>query len=215
MPTQSHDDAAVIQGAFGLFAMVHTMTYEGPHGAEDTRPWDGSPQPGGPYTYASLPCNAEAPVNNVSSDLPALGGAVAGARAPASTRNHPLRFDVLHDDGALTLQGSIALTVCQRGPGSTAVADAVPDVDKDRIDLAWTARVITRSDELISWRGRVELVGGTGVYQQLRGAGDIAGYFFCFAAEGCAELGVFRDAQYAIVGDYCIPAAAMREVPAL
>jgi hypothetical protein len=65
--------------------------------------------------------------------------------------------------------------------------------------------------ENILWRGTFEIVGGTGPYEQLRGDGTIAGYFFCFAPEGCEEIGEFRDVQFAMNGTYTVPAEAVQQ----
>ena len=203
------DRREVIEGVFSVFAMAHTMTFDGPDGLQETRPWDGSPDAPGTFTYASMPCSGKAPVNNVSTDLPALGGAVPGARVPVSTRTHPMSFEVTESEGATCLTGSIALTVCHLGPGPTDEADPVPDVDRDRIRVEWTARIDVRTDELVTWRGTFSLVGGTGTYSQLGGEGDIAGYFFCFDPGGCAALGALHDCQYSMIGRYRVPAAGL------
>lgn len=200
---------ADLEGVFTLFAMVHTLGFEGAHGPEEAVPWDGSPAAAGPYTYASRPCSGHAPVNNLSTDLPALGGAVPSGRVPVSTRTHPLRFTVREDEAGLHLEGSITLTVCQLQSGSTPDPDPVADVDKPRIDVTWTATVDARSPELVSWSGTFSLVGGTGIYAQLRGDGHIAGYFFCFDPEGCASVGALSDSQYAMIGRYRLPASAV------
>lgn len=204
----SHD---VSEGVFSLFAMAHTMTFAGPAGAAETVPWDGLAT-GGPYSYAAMPCTGDAPVNNVSSDLPALGGEVTGARAPASTRTHPMRFDVAQDGATFVLDGSLTLTVCHLRPGPTRDPDPVPDHVKPRIAVAWQGRVDRRTPELVSFRGRFAIVGGAGGYERLRGEGDIAGYFFCFDPHGCAALGAFRDCQYALIGSFRVPrdAAVLR-----
>jgi hypothetical protein len=34
---------------------------------------------------------------------------------------------------------------------------------------------------------------------------QLAGYLFCFAAEGCAQKGVFEDAQLVMHGSYADP----------
>lgn len=198
------------EGAFSLFAMAHTMAFDGPAGREETVPWDGSAVDG-PFSYASKPCSGEAPVNNVSTDLPALGGAVADSRVPVSTRTHPLRFHVADDGGTLRLRGSILLTVCQLGPGPTREPDPVADGDKPRIAVEWDAVVDRRAAELVTWRGAFTIAGGTGPYEDLRGEGDIAGYFFCFDPAGCVSLETFRDCQYAMIGRYRVPGEVVAE----
>lgn len=191
----------MLEGVFSLFAMVHTMSFEGAAGWEETVPWGGDTRGGGPFSYASMPCTGEAPVNNVSSDLPALGGAVPGSRVPVSMRTHPLRFDVAEEGGTVRLRGSITLVVCQLQPGPTAKPDPVADGDKPRIEVWWEAAVDRRARALVSWRGTFGLAGGTGRYEPLGGEGEVAGYFFSSEPDG----EVFRDGQYAMIGRFRIP----------
>lgn len=198
------------EGAFSLFAMAHTMAFDGSRGREETIPWDGSVV-GGPFSYASKPCTGEAPVNNVSTDLPALGGGVPGSRVPVSTRTHPLRFHVADDGGTIRLRGSLVLAVCQLGPGSTTEPDPVADGDKPRITVDWDAAVDRRTAELVTWRGTFTILGGTGPYEALAGEGDIAGYFFCSDPTGCVSLETFQDCQYAMIGRYRIADDAIAE----
>lgn len=119
-------DGALIEGDFSLFAMAHTMVFDGPAGRQETLPWNGSPDARGPFTYASLPCTGNAPVNNVSTDLPTLGGALPGGQVPVSTRTHPLRFEVFQAGGIAELRGTITLTVCHLRSGSTPEPDPIP-----------------------------------------------------------------------------------------
>lgn len=199
------------QGVFSLFGMVHTMAFGGPAGRQEPAPWDGA-SVGGPFCYASMPCTGEAPVNNVSTDLPALGGTIPGSRVPVSTRTHPLQFEVTETGGGLHLRGSILLTVCHLGPGATAAGDdPAGDTDTPRIEFGWQATVDRRTPELVTWRGSFDIAGGTRSYEALRGGGDIAGYFFCSAPAGCAPLGEYRDCQYAMIGRYRIPTGAVAE----
>lgn len=198
----------VLEGDFSVFAMVHTMDFGGPDGRVDPAPWDGSRGARGPFTYASKPCNGDAPVNNVATDLPALGGAVPGSRVPASVRSHPLRFEVTQAGDVTALRGTISLTVCQLRSGSTGDDDPVPDHAKPHIEIGWSGQVSRLGPELVTWRGSFTILGGTGRYARLRGDGDIAGYFFCFDPQGCAPHGVLQDGQYAMIGRYRIPEAA-------
>lgn len=185
------------EGTFCLFAMVHTLGFVAPDGTRDTVPWDGR-TPGGPFSYASKPCSAEAPVNNVSSDLPVLGGVLEHGRVPASTRTHPLRFAVSRASGATVLRGTISLVVCQLGPGSTT--EAVADVDRPRIEVTWRAPAQRCGARLVTFQGTFAVMGGTGPYRSLQGAGDIGGYFY--TADPEAPAGVLLDAQYGLLGRY-------------
>lgn len=196
-------DGEMVEGAFSLFAMVHTMTLEGPEGAVETHPWDGVAAGG--FSYASMPCSGDAPVNNVATDLPALGGTMSGSRVPVSVRSHPLRMEV---DASGGLRGSIALTVCRLGPGPTADPDPVADLAKPRIKVGFEGAVDRRDATFVPWSGTFTLRGGTGRYAQLGGEGHIAGYFFSKDAQEGAARGALLDGQYAMIGRYRIPAPA-------
>ncbi len=202
-----------IRGSFSMIEMAHTRPYAGAELQEQQpNPWNGEASGGGPYRYAAIPCTENAPVNNISGDLPTFNTLVPGSRVPASTRAHPLEFDVTEgDDGAMQLQGTLELTVCQLRPGVTPKPDPVPDPEKDRIRFQWTAQAAKASPESILWEGTFDIVGGTGPYERLTGEGAIAGYFFCFAPEGCTELGEYRDLQFTMTGDYEVPTEALEQ----
>jgi hypothetical protein len=202
-----------VRGSFSLVAMAHTTPYAGADLEEQQpNPWDGGVEGEGPYRYAAIPCTGDAPVNNISGDLPTFNALVPGSRVPASTRAHPLEFTVTEgDDGEMQLEGTLELTVCQLRPGVTPDPDPVPDPEKDRISVEWTAQAVEAAEETVVWQGPLEIVGGTGRYEQLRGEGTIAGYFFCFAPEGCAELDEFRDVQFTMSGSYTAPTEAVEE----
>lgn len=194
-----------LKGTFSLIAMVHTTQYQGQDlGTNDAEPWDGKRREGGPYVYASIPCTGNAPVNNISTDLTTYSARVPNSRVPASTRNHPFRFDVVENKkGKLRLKGDITLTVCHLQPGPRPSPDPVPDGEKDKIFVSFNnVRFKQTSGEEVRFFGPFKLRGGTGIYETLRGEGDIAGYFLCFAPEGCTSLGEFRDGQYTLQGRY-------------
>lgn len=200
-----------VHGAFSMVVMAHTTSYAGTdvEQEQESNPWDGGTD-AGPYRYAAIPCNQDAPLNNISGDLPTFNTLIPGSRVPASTRAHPLEFDVSEgDDGEMELEGTLDLTVCQLRPGVTPDPDPVPDPEKDRIRFEWTARAAEASQESVVWRGEFRIVGGTGRYEDLSGEGEIAGYFFCFAPEGCEEIGEFRDVQLTMAGTYDVPTEAL------
>jgi len=200
--------SAGVKGTFSLLAMVHTTTYEGQNlESKETVPWDGSRQVGGPFVYAAIPCRGNAPLNNISTDLTTYNSRIPGSRSPASTRSHPLRFRVIENDqGKRRLKGRIVLTACRlRGGPTTPAEDAVPDAEKPKIYIKWYAKFRKTSPEEVKWMGTFRIIGGTGLYEDLTGEGEIAGYFFCFAPEGCDTLGEFRDGQYTMSGRYQDP----------
>lgn len=202
-----------IQGTFSMIVMAHTTSFGGTDVEEEQEPnpWDGSTGEG-PYRYAAIPCHEDAPLNNISGDLPSFNTLIPGSRVPASTRAHPMEFDVAEgDDGEMQLEGTLDLTVCQLRPGVTPDPDPVPDAEKDSIRFEWNARAAEASEESVVWRGTFDIAGGTGPYEQLEGEGTVTGYFFCFAPEGCEELGEYRDVQFTLSGSYQVPADALDE----
>lgn len=201
--------AVGMSGHFSLVNMVHTTQYQGQDlGTNEPQPWNGAREEGGPFVYAGIACTGNAPVNNISTDLTTYNTRLEGSRSPASTRSHPFQFNVVRNrDGKLRLRGLTTLTVCQLKSGPTPTPDPIPDAEKSKIYIRWNAQFKNRSAEEVSWWGTFKIIGGTGLYEDLTGSGDIAGYFFCFAPEGCTTLGEFRDGQYTMAGTYSDPTA--------
>lgn len=199
--------AGGMKGHFSLVNMVHTTQYQGQDlGTNEPQPWTGTRQTGGPFVYAGIACSGNAPVNNVSTDLTTYNTRLPGSRSPASTRSHPFKFRVVRNKhGQLRLRGRITFTVCQLKPGPTPTPDPVADAEKPKIYVGWNAKFKKRSAEEVSWWGSFRIRRGTGIYEDLTGSGEIAGYFFCFAPEGCETLGEFRDGQYTMSGSYADP----------
>ena len=185
-----------VEGSFGLAAMVHTPDWPS---NTDVAPWDGTGS--GEFVYRAIPCSGNAPMNNISSNLPTYNALIPGSRSPASTRSHPFRFTVR--DGRMT--GSIQLTVCKLAPGPTQ--DAVSDASRSRINISFQADASRRAAEETVFSGTFRIVGGTGRYEKLTGEGTIRGYFMCFDPKGCAEgnKGYFRDMQYVLEGKFSDP----------
>lgn len=185
--------AIAVEGAFGLAAMVHTPDW--PNNPE-VQPWDGESE--GEFVYSSIACSGNAPMNNISSNLPTYNSLIPGSRSPASTRSHPFRFT--YENGAMT--GTINLTVCKLGPGPAD--DGREDAERDRIDIEFTATADRRSGEETIFGGDFTIASGTGRYAELEGSGTIRGYFMCFDPRGCKEgnEGQFRDMQYVLEGTF-------------
>lgn len=184
-----------IEGTFGLAAMVHT--HDWPNNAE-VIPWDG--RSNGEYVYRAIPCSGNAPMNNISSNLPTYNSMIPQSRSPASTRSHPFKFAVSNGK----ISGSINLTVCKLGPGPTK--DEQPDAKRDRILINFQADSNKRTAEEVIFSGPFTIVGGTGRYERLKGQGTIHGYFMCFDPKGCVEnQGKFRDMQYVLDGKFSDP----------
>ncbi|MBA2359907.1 MAG: hypothetical protein H0V79_03040 [Actinobacteria bacterium] len=213
-----------VSGNFSLIMMVHTLASIPEYNVAATKPWDGANQPGETFTYRSIPCTGNAPVNNISSDLPSYNTRVARSRAPSSLRAHPYEFNVVRRTIRTRLKplrrnakprfriqrfwelsGRITLTVCKLGPGPTANPDPIPDPAKPKIFVSFRARYSRSTAEAVRWTGTFTLTGGTERYADLKGSGSIAGYFFCFAAEGCAAKGSYQDGQFVMHGTYTDP----------
>lgn len=199
--------AAEFEDRFNLIGMAHTSpgTARGLPIEVETTPWDGK-ETGGPFSFASAPCSADAPINNVSTNLTSLNTRLEGSRSPASTRLHPLEFEVESlEDGKGQLRGSIDLTVCQPRFGVTPPDDPTPDPERDRIRFTFTADFVQPTPEETTWQGEFTIESGTGAYEGIEGSGRIGGYFMCLGPDRCAQLGGFRDAQVSMIGAYRAP----------
>lgn len=184
-----------LEGDFSLIAMVHTPDWPM---ATDVAPWEGKSE--GVFVYRAIPCSGNAPVNNISSDLPTYNTRIPGSRSPASTRSHPMRLTV--EKGSL--RGTIAFTVCKLAPGPTT--DGRPDAERDKILVEFQAAPERFTAEEVTFRGTFRITGGTGRYADLTGQGSIAGYLFCYDPRGCvANEGRYRDGQFVMHGTFFDP----------
>ncbi|MFP5219815.1 MAG: hypothetical protein ACLGIG_08770 [Actinomycetes bacterium] len=192
---------------FNLIAMAHTSpaTVRGLPIEVETVPWDGA-STGGPFSFASAPCSADAPINNVSTNLTSLSTRLEGSRSPASTRLHPIEFEILSiEDGAGDMRGTIDLTACQPRFGVTPPDDPTPDTERHRIRFEFTASFEQPTPEETTWFGEFNIVEGTGPYEGVEGSGQISGYFMCLGPDRCAQQGEFRDTQVVMIGSYSMP----------
>lgn len=200
-------DEVGVRGEFSAIMMAHTKsrTYGNLPGV---KAWNGARVEGRTGTYRSIACNQNAPVNNISSDLPSYGTRVRGSRAPSSMRAHPFGFRVRKNDKTKRWEilGAIRFTVCQLAPGVTPQDDPVGDRRKPQIVIGFRAPFKKESSELVRFSGRFKIVRGTHRYEDLKGSGRIAGYLFCFAPEGCAANGgKLLDTQFVLEGKYRDP----------
>lgn len=207
-PTQTRTAAteaqAGVRGTFSALMMIH-QTSNG-NSLPGVNAWDGSYREGKGFIYRSIPCTGNAPVNNISSDLPSYGTRVPGSRAPSSMRAHPIGFQVRKIKGRWEISGSMRFTVCQLAGGATPASDPVPDAEKPQIVVGFRAQFKRETDELVRWTGRFRIEGGTQRYADLTGSGQISGYFMCFAPQGCAATGgKYLDGQMALSGTYSDP----------
>lgn len=193
-----------VRGAFNLQAMMHQSTAEFPV-LPGVSPWDGRVRRGR-FAYRSIPCRGNAPINNVSSNLPSYNAKVSGSRVPSSTRLQPFRFRVVRTKTGPEIRGGIRLTVCKLAPGPTANPDPIPDAGKPKISIAFRAPYRRETAESVSFAGTFRVAGGTQRYQDLTGSGTIRGYLFCLGPEPCASRGgTYRDGQISLQGVYRDP----------
>ena len=202
----SSQSSTGVKGRFSLVMMIHTRSSSFGDLAGVT-PWNGVRTEGASFEYRSIPCRGNAPVNNIASDLPSYGTRVRGSRAPSSMRAHPFGFKLRKNrNGKWEMLGGIRFTVCHLRPGPTPSNDPVADTEKPYINVGFRARFRRESPELLRWEGRFRLNGGSQRYNDLSGSGTIAGYFFCFAPEGCvAHGGKYLDGQFVMQGSYRDP----------
>ena len=194
-----------VSGRFSLVMMSHTTSA----GAQlpGVNPWNGSRQASNErFAYRSIPCSGPAPVNNLSTDLPSYNGRVAGSRLPNSARAHPISFRVVRvRGGGSEIRGNITLTVCKLASGPTATPDPIPDAQKPKIRVFFRAGFARTSLQEVSFSGTFKLIGGSGRYRDLTGAGRIAGYITCFGEQGCGPDRTLLDTQYTLQGNFRDP----------
>lgn len=194
-----------VKGTFSLIIMVHTSS-GGFGNLPGVNPWNGARKSGGRFVYRSIPCSGNAPVNNISTDLPSYNSRVKGSRVPSSVRAHPMAFSPYKKAGKWRIRGRFRFTVCKLGPGPTPQNDPVPDANKPKFNLNFDGTFRRVNAETLRWSGRFKLRGGTGRYDDLTGSGQIAGYFLCFDAAGCAAKGgKYLDGQVVMHGRYRDP----------
>ncbi len=200
----SAQDGGAVSGEFQLLAMVHSTDAQDENRLVAT-PWNGRSD--GSFSYRSRPCTANAPVNNLSSNLPSYNGRVSGSRLPSSTRLLPFSFRVLRTrKGTPVLGGTADIVVCQLASGPTPNPDPIPDAQKPRIRIAFKVPYRRHSTESTSYGGTFRIVSGTGRYEDLTGSGTIQGNFFCLGARRCEQRGGAQfDGQVTLQGTYRDP----------
>jgi uncharacterized protein affecting Mg2+/Co2+ transport len=191
---------------FNVIAMAHTspVTPQGWDVPLETTPWDGQSE--GTFSYSSIACADDAPINNISTNLTTLNTRLPESRSPASTRLHPIEFEVADwQNGAGSIEGTVTMVACQLRAGLTPEDEEVPDEEKDRIVFSFTGDVERTAAEEIRYTGTFEITDATGQYEGMTGEGQIGGYIMCLGPDDCADFGEFRDIQVAMVGTYDHP----------
>lgn len=201
---RSAQGAGGVKGAFQLLAMVHSTDAQDENRLVAT-PWNG--RSSGSFSYRSRACTANAPVNNLSSNLPSYNGRVTGSRLPSSTRLQPLSFRVLRTRrGTPVIGGTADIVVCQLAPGPTPNPDPIPDARKPKIRISFKVPYTADSAESTTYGGRFRIVSGTGRYKDISGSGTIQGNFFCLGVRRCAQRGGAQfDGQVTLQGTYRDP----------
>lgn len=201
-PTEATSaDPGTAQEDFELMQMVHTTEPATNPAAGPPIPWDGDSP--GLYRYNSRDCRENAPVNNISTNLVSYNSRYG--RSPASTRSQPFEIEVVHGNSAeeSRLQGRITLIVCKEPPNQGSSTDAIPDAARNKVFIEFTAAAEEDSREEVHYEGPFHIVGGTGVYEDMKGGGRIHGYFMCLQGQCAGEN--YRDGQYSLTGFYNDP----------
>jgi hypothetical protein len=192
---------------FNVIAMAHSspQTPQGWDVPLETSPWDGEST--GTFSYSSIACADDAPINNISTNLTTFNSRLPESRSPASTRLHPIEFEVTDEveDGTGEFTGTVEMVACQLRAGVVPEDDEMADEDRDRIIFEFDADFERTAPEEIRYTGTFTISEGTGEYEGLTGDGEIGGYIMCLGPDDCADFGEFRDIQVAMIGTYDHP----------
>ncbi|MDP8932329.1 MAG: hypothetical protein M3O70_28195 [Actinomycetota bacterium] len=204
-------------GARGdLTLLVHT------HSSERTlfQPPDPLPvgfREGETFTYSSIPCTREAPVNNAGFDAdpnypgvdegPNPRPARGGQQAPPDTA--PVRHIVqgtvtqLNPNNKGKVEGTITTILCEKQPGGGATEHQFVSTFKGHFDQV--------SDEEVNITGHWRISEGEGTFEDLKGHGKLEGTFECLSFSGpttnCAQRQppVYADFHAVLTGKYSDP----------
>lgn len=192
-PEEEQDSG--LSGHMSLSVHAHSSQYTDT--LFKTRPLETSFAEGDAFSYSSIPCSRPAPFNDTSLDF---NPDYPGIEDPAPTR-HFIRGSITSvDEGGETgtVEGTITTILCVDGEES-----------ENTITTAFVGRFVRKSDNELRIVGTYEIVGGTGVFEDLRGSGKISGSLTCLprtleatGAESCAELGEFADAVFGLRGTF-------------
>lgn len=192
---------------FNLIAMAHSSptTPQGWDVPIETSPWDGEST--GTFSYSSIACADDAPINNVSTNLTTFNSRLPESRSPASTRLQPIEFEVTEEveGGTGQFDGRIDLVACQLRAGVTPEDDTTDDEQRDSITFEFEADFERTASEEVRYTGTFTITEGTGEYEGISGEGHIGGYLMCLGPDDCADFGEFRDVQVAMIGSYDHP----------
>jgi hypothetical protein len=143
-------------------------------------------------TYSSIPCSRPAPFNDTALDFTPD---YPGVEDPASVR-HFVEATLTPTQGNMgTVEGEITTILCVDGEES-----------ENQLFIAFEGTYKQTSGE-VRFTGTFEITGGTGVFEDIAGEGNITGAFTCLASREatCAQLGVLSDAVFSLQGTFSDP----------
>ncbi len=143
-------------------------------------------------TYSSIPCSRPAPFNDTALDFTPD---FPGIEDPASVR-HFVEVTLTPTEGNKgTVEGEITTILCVEGEES-----------ENQLFITFEGTYKQTGGE-VKFTGTFEIVGGTGVFEDITGEGNITGVFTCLPAREstCAQLGVLSDAAFSLQGSFSDP----------
>ena len=143
-------------------------------------------------TYSSIPCSRPAPFNDTALDFTPD---FPGIEDPASVR-HFVEVTLTPTQGNKgTVEGEITTILCLDGEES-----------ENQLFITFEGTYKQTAGE-VRFQGTFEIVGGTGVFEDITGEGTITGALTCLAGRDatCAQLGVLSDAVFALQGSFSDP----------
>jgi hypothetical protein len=138
-------------------------------------------------TYSSIPCSQPAPFNDTALDFTPDH---PGVEDPASVR-HFVEATLTPTQGSQgTVEGEITTILCLDGQES-----------EHRLFFGFEG-TYKQTGEQVRFTGTFEIVGGTGIFEDITGAGTITGTFSCLGDRDCRDLGLLPDTVFALRGTY-------------
>ena len=176
-----------LQGGFQMTVHTHSSNPSTLQFPVELLPFDF--EEGDTFAYSSRTCDRRAPFNDLGLNfLPDYEGVDDDADGTAPVR-HQVAGVIAEDNGRTgTIEGTITTVLCTDEPN---IADRT--ATENTIVTEFVARYRLVSDDQLQIIGRYEIVGGTGLFEDLEGHGSIRGVLTCLGAPVCAEVGSFTD----------------------